>query len=320
MMRSVGLGLGLALGLASTACGGGARTLPPLDEPGAGGAGEVGGGAAAGGPEDSGTVTVTGPAKAGTPPAVRQALIGEMCPERGAGRPALALLVARQVGWSADPGELDTLAARVGARPFAVLAQSGTRAGVFDAVGPVDLGTEAPALTGGYAGKSPCEDPDAAVVAACKDAHAGCGLAVASLAPDGVDEAPPVRVGAACAVDEGKTLRVDIDGDGNPESFAIAGFLDELKAPASEVAATGAAAAKGECTPRFSLPGLVRGKDAKAFRALDLVGVVDLDEDGRFELVLQYRYAKVRTWAIYSADQTARRLALVAEVAPWAAE
>jgi len=311
-VQAVALVLGLHSG-----CGGGARTLPaekPLTAGPAAKAGQVSGG-------KGGAAAKPGASKpaVASRPAVRQALVGEMCPDRGAGRPALALLIARQVGWSADPEELDALAARVGARPFSVLSARGARAGVFQAVGPVDLGTESPVLTGGYAGKSPCEDADAARASACGEAQLQCGLAVASLAVDGADVPPKLRTGGAC-VEGDKILRVDLDGDGLAEAFAVAGFLDELRAPAAEVDAAVASAAKATCTASFSLPLLVRGRDAKAFRALDLVGVVDLDDDGRLELVMQYRYASVRTWAIYTADQTVRRLALVAEVAPWSTE
>jgi hypothetical protein len=68
------------------------------------------------------------------------------------------------------------------------------------------------------------------------------------------------------------------------------------------------------------MAGLVIGKDPKVFRSLDLIGVVDLDDDGRREIVLQYRYGAVRTWAIYAARQGAGRLKLAIETVPWEAE
>jgi hypothetical protein len=176
-------------------------------------------------------------------------------------------------------------------------------------------------LSGGYAGVAPCDSKDKAVdkaaTVACVDAQGKCGLAVASLGVDGVDEPPRLRTGGACVEDT--LLRVDLDGDGLAEAFPIAAFLDEVKAPADTVAASATTAASS-CTAAFALPVLVRGKDAKAFRALDLVGVVDLDDDGRLELVVQYRYASVRTWAVYVADDKLAQLTLVAEIAPWAAE
>ena len=303
-------------------CGGGARQVPddkPLVTAGDG-QGELGG--TVGDAETAPAQPPPAPAPKAKPkvvPAIRQALVGEMCLERGNGRPALALLIARQVSWSADPGELDGLAPRVGARPFAVLSARGARAGIFASVGPVDLGTESPVLTGGYAGKPPCDDADKAFAKACTEAQEKCGLAVASLATDGADDAPKLRTGGAC-VEDGGTLRVDLDGDGMAEAFTVAGFLDELRAPAADLSASAPSAAKPACQPTFAVPGLVRGKDAKAFRALDLLGVVDLDDDGRVELVMQYRYASVRTWGIYAADASGGRLSLVAEVAPWSAD
>jgi hypothetical protein len=35
---------------------------------------------------------------------------------------------------------------------------------------------------------------------------------------------------------------------------------------------------------------------------------------------MQYRYASVRTWGVYSADPTLGKLTLVGEVEPWSAE
>jgi hypothetical protein len=35
---------------------------------------------------------------------------------------------------------------------------------------------------------------------------------------------------------------------------------------------------------------------------------------------VQYRYAKVRTWGVYSPDPGLTKLTLVGEVAPWSAE
>jgi hypothetical protein len=250
-------------------------------------------------------------------PAPKQSLVAEMCEDRAEGRPALTILVSRQLEWQADPSELDAMATRVAARPFVVLSAKGGRAGVFEGVGTVDLATERPAVGGGYAGRAVCEDARTTLVdAACVEAQGRCGLAVGSLEVDGVDEAPALVTGGACLTDG--VLTVDIDGDGRRESFPARAFLDELNAPATEVTSSGVAD-KNECTASFALPGLVKGKDAKAFRALDLYGVVDLDGDDRLEIVMQYRYANVRTLAIYSAPTQASRLEMVAEVEPWGA-
>ena len=55
-------------------------------------------------------------------------------------------------------------------------------------------------------------------------------------------------------------------------------------------------------------PGIVLGA-SKAH----LLGVVDLDADGRKELVIALRFPTVRTVVVYSAGQSAQRLDLVGE-------
>jgi hypothetical protein len=250
--------------------------------------------------------------------AVRPVLVGELCPDKGGGRAAILVLAARQVGWTVDADVLDGLVRRGGERAWAVLGYRGNRAGVFSALGAVDLGTALPTVTGGFAGHSVCDDGHGGTLKDCGAAQAGCGVAVASLLPDGGDEAPAVATGDAC-VDAG-TLWIDIDSDGQREGFAAAAFLDELKAPADEVAAKAGAGAPEACAAAFAWSNLVTGRDPKAFRALDLVAVADLDDDGRREIVVQYRYGTVRTLAIYAAPQTSSRLVLAAEVAPWAGE
>lgn len=285
-----------------TACGG--RAPEPKEPSGAGGVAqpEAGGGASA------------SPAPAGAP---RPVLIGEMCPDRGGGRAAIAVLAARQVGWTSDPEVLDGIVRRGGQRAWNVLGWNGDRAGVFNALGAVDLGTALPAVTGGYAGRAPCDDGKGGEIAACTAAVAGCAPAVASLGADGADDAPTVERAAACAADG--VLWFDVDADGQREAFAARGFMDELKAPAEEVTAkSGAGEAPASCVEGFALTGLVTGKDPKAFRGMDLLAVADLDQDGRREVILQYRYGTVTTWAMYAARQGAGRLELVTEVVPWA--
>ena len=53
--------------------------------------------------------------------------------------------------------------------------------------------------------------------------------------------------------------------------------------------------------------------DAKAVVMLDLLGVVDLDGDGRKELVIALRFPTVRTIVVYSATSSPQRLELVGE-------
>ena len=46
---------------------------------------------------------------------------------------------------------------------------------------------------------------------------------------------------------------------------------------------------------------------------LDVLGVVDLDGDGRKELVLALRFPTVRTIVVYTAPSSAQRLELAGE-------
>lgn len=248
------------------------------------------------------------------PPAgsVRHVLIGEMCPTRAGGGPALSLVAVRDIGWLSDTETLSDSVARVASRAFSVLGADGVRAGTFTSLGAAaELG--ATVTTGGYAGRGVCGDTGKED-AACTAAQAGCGLAIAALDTD-PDDAPRVKTASACAASG--HIVVDIDGDGALESFPIASLLADDRSPADELVAD--AHAKDPCTPSsFALPALIAGKDARGFKGLDLLGAVDLDDDGRFELVVQYRYAAARSWAIYSARSTPSRLELMAEAIPWA--
>jgi hypothetical protein len=229
-----------------------------------------------------------------------------MCPERAAGRAAVSvILLGRGLSWSHQPEELDDVVARGDVTDFGVYAWTGKRAGVFTVAGATDLGTATPVAAGGYAGAAVCETPE------CTESVKGCGLAVGGLGRDG--EGLEVKVGAACV--DGGRLHVDLDGDGQMEAFAVSDFLDQLKAPVEEVGGTPTGAPA--CTPVFAQTNLNPTLSGKGWRALDLLGVIDLDGDGRFEMILQLRYAEKRTWAIYSATQIATRIELVAEVEPW---
>lgn len=261
------------------------------------------------GGEPSATPEVRAPT--GGPPR-RNVAIGQLCPERAAGRPAVSVLAARRLSWTVDEGELEPLVARGVLREFTVLSWQGRRAGVFGAIGPVDLGTAAPVATGGYAGAAPCEG--AADELECAEVLGGCYLAVAEFSEAEGSDAPDLETGGGC-VEDGR-LVVDLDGDGQRESFEAAAFVDGMRAPAEEL--EGAPAASAACEPRFAARGLVTGNDPKLFLGLDLIGVADLDGDGRHELVLQYRYADHRTWAIYVAERSALALELAVEVQPWA--
>ena len=112
---------------------------------------------------------------------------------------------------------------------------------------------------------------------------------------------------------------VDIDGDGAVELFPLAAVLDGIRSPAQEWSAN--QKLKAACVPKFSLydvkltPEAEPGKapDAKAVVLLDLLGVVDLDGDGRKELVIALRFPTVRTVVVYTATSSPQRLELAGE-------
>jgi hypothetical protein len=95
----------------------------------------------------------------------------------------------------------------------------------------------------------------------------------------------------------------------------VAQFLDPVREPADEVSSV--ARGSQACDPAFGVRHALPPGDPKHWGGLDVVGVVDLDDDGRFEVIAAYHYADRRTWAIYSALDTAARLDLVGEALPW---
>ncbi len=256
------------------------------------------------------------------------ALIGEMCPQGAAGRPGLAPLAVRDVSWSSVPEDMVTPLARGTAAQFTVLAVDGRRAGVFSSIGTAEGGGTALVIAfGSFVGSPPCSRPgkgtDVTGDAVCLSAQKGCGLAVAKLGPPGgafgEGEAPDVVTGGVCK--SGDVLAIDVDADGAPEMFPVGGFVDATRAPSAEVSA--AAVVAPTCTPVFAMHGLVPpavpgvAMDGKHKIELDVLGVVDVDGDGRRELIVAFRYLEGRTIAVYSAMSTAARLELVGETVPW---
>jgi hypothetical protein len=255
----------------------------------------------------------------------RAVLVGEMCPEAAAGRPGIAPLFLRGVEWSDDPETIADPIERTSTSKFAVLGFDGKRAGVFEPVGAADAGLPQDVASGIYVGASPCTTESGKVGArtediACNKTMKGCGLAVAEA--DRAGEPPPViEPGGACVA--GDLLVVDVDADGTAEAFPLAGFLDGVRAPADEVSAAPIAAAR--CTPRFSVygltlaPGIEPGAavDPKYQVGVDVLGVADLDGDGRREIALALHYPENRTVVLYSAVSSATRLEQVAESVSW---
>ena len=118
---------------------------------------------------------------------------------------------------------------------------------------------------------------------------------------------------------QGDALAVDIDGDKVMEQFPLAGILDGVRSPAKEWSAAPVVGAK--CTPAFQLfdlklvPKLEAGKGSadQHVIGLDVLGVADLDADGRNEIVLAFKFPTVRTIVVYSPAGSAQRLELVGE-------
>ncbi|MBP9084759.1 MAG: hypothetical protein KBG15_01525 [Kofleriaceae bacterium] len=251
----------------------------------------------------------------------QQILLGEMCLQAAAGRPAVDPLLLRGVQWGNDPVELSAAIERNSDAQFAVLALDGSRAGVFVNIGLAEIPGLDGVAAGSYIGSPPCtravaggeraEDP------ACNVAMKGCGLAIADLGPG--RSAPELGIGKACL--RGDAMVVDVDGDGTSEWFSTKELLDSTRAPSGEWLAQAAVADAAVCTPSFAVYNATltptsdaQGKpDPKFNIGLDLLGVVDLDGDGRVELVLALRYADARTVVVYSARTMANRLELIGE-------
>lgn len=248
----------------------------------------------------------------------RGAMVAELCPDAIGGRPALAPLAMRAVSWTTDREELEAAVARGEVAQFTAVAIDGARAGRFAVVGAAD--GDVLAAVGSYTGAPPCMRGGAqgTLDPACVRARKGCGLAVAPLGPAGGQlddelDPPEVAVGGVCLA--GDDLAIDVDGDGAPERFPRAAFLDAMRAPAEEVTVA-ADTQIATCTPTFALAtGPVPG-DGLAV-SLAVLGVLDVDGDGWREVVIELAYADRRTVAVWSAIDTSARLSLVGEVDPW---
>lgn len=302
------LGLLVCLSLGLEACGG--RINPPP------GPGEQ---------PNSGGVTLRHRTRAQRP-AVREILLGEMCPKVAAGRPAVIPVFVRRVSWNHNAAELVRPLERRSARQFSVLAWNGARAGLFNVAGLARVGLDRSVAVGAYAGSSPCIlgklGGQRQTEPMCVAAQEHCGLAIAALEKGSGWGARPFeedpdpkdwKVSGAC-VAAGKLI-VDIDNDGEPEAFPVNQFLDPARLPAEEVIAVPRGGVK--CTPTFASRNVLPPADPRHWRGLDVLGVLDLDGDGRNELVMSYHYADRRTWAVYSATSTTMRLDLMGESMPF---
>jgi len=265
---------------------------------------------------------------------IRQVVVGEMCPKGADGRPAIAPLFMRGISWTDNAGEVASAVERGSVPRFTVFGVDGGVAGKFDTLGIVDVGLRQHVAAGTYTGAAPCSGaaqskPTAGTIVTrttdpkCEAATAGCGVAVGELAhPGDPPPAPVVVTGGACVA--GDQLTVDVDGDGRFESFPVAGVLDGIRSPAAEWSGTPNAAQP--CRPAFQLYGIQlphaadpgKPADKKSAVTLDVLGVLDLDGDGRRELVLALKFATVRTIVVYTATATPQRLELVGEATSFA--
>jgi hypothetical protein len=258
-----------------------------------------------------------------------------MCPQAAAGRPAVAPLIMRTLQWTDTASEVEAAVERGSTPRFVVFGTDGKLAGAFDTIGLAELAGGATVASGTYTGASPCTYESAAKPAAgatastraedpkCGAATNSCGLAVAELArPGEPPETSSFATGGACM--NGNDLAVDIDGDGRIESFPIGGVLDSTRAPAQEWTASPTATAS--CTPKFQLfdlkllaePEPGKPVDPKSLVMVDVLGVLDLDGDGRKEIVLALRFPTVRSIVVYTASGSAQHLDLAGEAQAFA--
>jgi hypothetical protein len=257
-------------------------------------------------------------------PAGRRVVVGEMCPQGAGGRPAVAPLVMRGVGWTDTATEVTATVERGQVPRFFVYGVDGKPAGTFEALGMVEVGIANPVATGTYVGSSPCTYGGAKLTDAraedpkCQPATKGCGIAVGEItAPDEPPRKPVFATGGACM--SGNELAIDIDGDGKLESFPITGALDGIRAPAAEWTAS-PTAAPPTCKPTFQTYGLELapeprpGKPAeKGMVTVDVLGAIDFDGDGRLEIVLAMKFPTVRSIVVYTATDSPQRLELAGE-------
>lgn len=251
----------------------------------------------------------------------RQLVVGEMCPQGAGGRPAVMPLVMRTVSWNDNPQEVTAVVERGSVPRFVVFGVDGKIAGRFDTLGIAEIGPQLSVASGTYVGAPACSaDRDGEHVddPKCTAATGGCGLAVGELGrPDEPPEMTNLATAGACL--QGDAIAVDVDGDSVMEQFPIAGVLDGIRSPAKEWSAAPVVGAK--CTPVFQLhdlkivPQLEPGKGSAAQHivGLDLLGVLDLDGDGRNEVVLALKFPTVRTIVVYASSGSPQRLELVGE-------
>jgi hypothetical protein len=249
-------------------------------------------------------------------------MLGEMCPQGAAGRPSVTPLVMRTAAWIDNAPELANVVERGSVPRFVVFGVDGKPAGMFDTMGLSDLGLGQQIASGSYTGAGPCtsdagggqrsEEPK------CGPAAGGCGLAIAEVSrPDEPPEVPKFQTGGACLSSD--QLVVDVDGDGTPEAFPITSVLDGVRSPSQEWSAS--ATAPAACKPTFQVydmtlqppPEPNKKLDPKQIVRFHVLGVVDVDGDGRREVVLAFEFPTIRTIVVYTSTGSPKRLELAGE-------
>jgi len=266
-------------------------------------------------------------------PQGRQVVVGEMCPQGAGGRPAVTPLLMRGVAWNDTYAEVTATVERGTVPQFVVFGVDGKQAGAFETLGLLEIAPNQSVASGAYVGALPCTysvtaKPDAGKLdtrgedPACGVATKGCGIAVGEITQSGEAPSTVFATGGACMV--GSDLAIDIDGDGTIESFPIANVLDGIRAPAAEWTASPTATPPGAapCQPTFQVYDLklappprqakapVKGVGAlgDAVVTVDVLAVVDLDADGRKEVILAMRFPTMRSIVVYTAPGSAQRL------------
>lgn len=246
------------------------------------------------------------------------AVAGLLCADAAAGGMVVTPVAVAAGGWSVA-GEVGLGSA---VRQFSIYGWSGRRMGAFSVAGAGAVGKRQVAI-GSYAGSPPCTEPRQAgqapeKVAACTAALGECALAVADLEPGGGPGARPYgelrdpvahETGGACIA--GHHLVIDLDGPGGEgaKGFSLRGLGRAGPPPVELLAMPPAKAAR--CTPAFAVAKVA----VAGATVVDVLGVIDIDRDGRFEVVMGYRHGEASRpdrVVIYSATETTMRLDRVA--------